>query len=908
MDTRASDRIAEEQDALRRLAGLAARGASPEEMFGAVTAEVTRLLAADMATMLRYEPDKAMTTVARWTAASGLRRGRLRTPQGGRNVGTLVFETGRPARIDDYLSQASGPAAEVVRKFGIRSSVGAPIGVEGRLWGVMLVSSTSEKPLPPDAEARVAGFTELLGTAIANAQARVDLRGYADEQAALRRVATLVARGAPPEETFTAVAEETGRLLDADGTAMARYDLPDRAMTTIALWSADGVTAEPGYRTLLGGRNVSTLVFETGRPARIDDYLSQASGPAGDIVRRAGIRSGAGVPISVEGRVWGVLTVGSTRAEPLPTDTEARLTGITELLGTAIANAQARVDLRGHADEQAALRRVATLVAGGAPPEKVFAAVAAEAGRLLGADLTVVGRYDPGEMMTVLGAWSSAGAAMPFTVGTQADLGGENMATLVFRSSRPTRFDDYGNASGAFADVGREWGFRATVGAPIRVEGRLWGLLAVVSTREELLPDDTEARLTGFTELVGTAIANAQARVDLRGHADEQAALRRVATLVARAAPPEDVFAAVSEEIGRVLVADFTTISRYETDGMITVVGVWTRTGRPLAFAVGDRLSLGGQNVPTLVYQTGQPARIDDHGDCSGALADAGHRGQGFRSVAGVPISVGGRLWGVVTVGSTHPACLPVGTRARLAGFTELIGTAIANAEAQAALAASRARVVAAADEARRRIERDLHDGAQQRLVTLALQLREAQAAAPPGAGDLVTRLDGVAAGLETALAELREIARGIHPAILAEGGLGPALTALARRCAVPVDLRIQVAGRLPGQVEIAAYYVVSEALTNIAKHAEATAAEVEVEVIAGEGVLRVCVRDDGCGGAAFSGGSGLLGLKDRVEASGGRIWLHSPPGRGTTLEVHVPLRELGNDRFRYTNRDHTTR
>jgi signal transduction histidine kinase len=231
---------------------------------------------------------------------------------------------------------------------------------------------------------------------------------------------------------------------------------------------------------------------------------------------------------------------------------------------------------------------------------------------------------------------------------------------------------------------------------------------------------------------------------------------------------------------------------------------------------------------------------------------------------------------------------LPAGTEARLAAFTELAATALANAEAQAALAASRARIVATADAARRRIERDLHDGAQQRLVSLALELRAAQAVAPPGAGELARRLDRVAAGLDDALEELREIAHGLHPAILANRGLRPALKALARRSAVPVRLDAQEEGRLPEQIETAAYYVVAEALTNAAKHAHATAAEVEVAV--GEGVLHVRVRDDGRGGADFGHGSGLLGLKDRVEALGGRLALHSPPGDGTTLQVQFPL------------------
>ena len=196
--------------------------------------------------------------------------------------------------------------------------------------------------------------------------------------------------------------------------------------------------------------------------------------------------------------------------------------------------------------------------------------------------------------------------------------------------------------------------------------------------------------------------------------------------------------------------------------------------------------------------------------------------------------------------------------------------------------------MLATADQTRRRIERDLHDGAQQRLVSLGLQLREAQAAAPPGAGELAQRLDGAVAEVNDVLEGLREIARGIHPAILTEGGLRPALRALARRSAVPVSLDVQVPGRPPEPVEIAAYYAVSEALTNVAKHAHASAAE--VEVAADDGVLRVDVRDDGRGGADFGRGSGLVGLKDRVEALGGRVSLQSPAGAGTTLQIALPL------------------
>jgi signal transduction histidine kinase len=710
----------------------------------------------------------------------------------------------------------------------------------------------------------------------------------AEEQAALRRVAVLVARGAPPEEVFTTVTAEVRRLLDADVTALARYD-PDGAMTYVARWSAAGEDHGGGVRPRLGGRNVSTLVFQTGRPARIDDF-SRASGPPADAVRELGIRSSAGAPVMVDGRLWGIIRVASTRDEPLPADTETRLAAFTELVGTAIANAQARVELRRYADEQAALRRVATLVASGSPPDKVYAAVAAEAGRLLGADLTAVARYDVGAVVT-LGAWSSTGTVIPSPVGTRTTLGGQNLITLVHRTGQPIRMDDYGGATGAGAQVGHDWGFRAAVGAPITVEGRLWGVMAVGPTRNERLPADAETRLAGFTELVGTAIANAQARVELRRHADEQAALRRVATLVASGAPPAEVFSTVAAETGRLLSADFAGLSRFDADGMATAVGMWLSMDAPWPIAVGDRLTLGGHNVPTLVCQTGRPARVDDYDKGSGAFAQAA-RGWGFRSAVGVPITVDGRLWGVVAVGSARRSGLPADTEARLTAFTELAGTAIANAEANAALAASRVRIVTAADEARRRIERDLHDGAQQRLVTLGLELREIQATVPAEARGLAKRLDELAADMAAALEELREIGRGIHPAVLAQGGLRPALAALAGRCPVPVDLDVQVPGRLPDPVEVAAYYVVSEALTNTARHAAATAATVTMTVA--DGVLRVRVRDDGRGGADFTGGSGLVGLKDRVEALGGGLALDDSPGTGTALDVRIPVWHSG--------------
>jgi GAF domain-containing protein len=765
---------------------------------------------------------------------------------------------------------------------GCCSLLAAPILSRGTLRAVLLLENRLIRAAFTTGRLETVNLVAgQLAVSLDNAQLYADYRRIAREQAALGRVATLVAQAAPPGEVFAAVTEEAGLLLEVAATILTRYD-PDGTETTVGVWSATGsLPATVGTRTRLGGRNVSTLVFQTGRPARIDDY-SDASGPVATHARAFSIRASAGAPISVEGRPWGVMIVASTR-EPLPAGTEARLAGFTDLAAAAIANAQAREELSGFAGEQAALRRVAVMVARGAPPGEVFAAVAEEAGRLLGADFTGVARYDPDGTGTVLGAWSRTGTAVPVPVGTRTGTGRRNAGTLVFQTGRPARIDDYAGATGPTAEVAREWGVRSSVGAPISVEGRLWGTMSVASTRGPL-PAGTETRLASFTELAATAIANAQVRTELHSSAEEQAALRRVATLVARAAPPEQVFAAVTEEAGRLLATDLATLARYAPGGSATIAAIWAGSGTTPVDA-GALIPYGGRNVTSLVFETGRSARIDSYGDTGGTLGDS-IREAGIRASAGVPVSVAGKLWGAIMV-SSRSGPLPADTEARLAGFTDLAATAVANAEAQAEVTASRARIVAAGDQARQRIERDLHDGAQQRLVTLALQLRAAQAAVPPQFGRQLGEAVAQATG---ALEELRKTARGIHPAVLAEGGLRPALNVLARRCPVPVDLRVHAEQRLPEPVEVSAYYVVAEALTNAAKHARASAVTVTAETDTAGAVLRLTVRDNGAGGADFTRGTGLAGLRDRVEALGGRVFVDSPPGAGTTLRAELPL------------------
>ena len=305
-------------------------------------------------------------------------------------------------------------------------------------------------------------------------------------------------------------------------------------------------------------------------------------------------------------------------------------------------------------------------------------------------------------------------------------------------------------------------------------------------------------------------------------------------------------------------------------------------------FLATGEVSASRPSVLATVQQTGRSTRQDYSQVTDVTELTAFVRKEGIRSVVASPIVVGGRLWGAISVASRRGP-LPADTEQRMVDFTEIIATAIANTESRAELAASRARVIAAADATRRQLERDLHDGAQQRLVSLALELRNAQGAATAEVPGLSADMDRMAQDLTEVLDELRVLSRGIHPAILSEGGLGPALRTLARRSGVPVDLDIRTQTRFPESVEVGAYYVVSEALTNTAKHAAASHAEVILEERADR--LQLSVRDDGVGGADPQVGSGLTGLRDRVEALGGAISVSSPIGEGTVIQVSLPLK-----------------
>jgi signal transduction histidine kinase len=371
--------------------------------------------------------------------------------------------------------------------------------------------------------------------------------------------------------------------------------------------------------------------------------------------------------------------------------------------------------------------------------------------------------------------------------------------------------------------------------------------------------------------------------------ADEQAALRRLATLVAHGAPPTEVFGAVAREMGQILEARHALVVRYEPDGTATCVGTWNEGDLEATMPLGSHWPLETGSVSELVARTWAPGRINAY-DGEGPFVTT-LRERGVVSCVGCPILVGGSLWGLAIVSSSTSEPLPDDTEERVFAFAELTATSIANAQSHDDLKASRARVVAAADETRRCIERDLHDGTQQRLIAIGLMLHEAQLSVPPQLQDLQDHLSHTAHHLQRAVVDLQEISRGLHPAVLAEDGLSVALKMLARRSGVAVKLNVCLRGRLPTGLEVTIYYVVSEALANAAKHAHPSV--VHVGLTASDSLIRLSIRDDGVGGADPARGSGLVGLTDRVEAVGGKFTVVSPKGRGTSLLAEIPINNI---------------
>jgi signal transduction histidine kinase len=495
---------------------------------------------------------------------------------------------------------------------------------------------------------------------------------------------------------------------------------------------------------------------------------------------------------------------------------------------------------------------VAAIVCGG----EVVAAVGYPEGAAPAAELISVAAGGPGELAVPgVGACPATAVALEHPPG----------ATLVFARS------------GSNSLSGEEASLLHGMASVTSLTMRMLRLL----DDERAAREESDRQAAENARLLGTLSEHTSM---LERLAEEQAALRRVATLVAGHAAADDIFTAVAEEMARLLRANMGGVARYGADQSLTLVAEWHEGSAGLP--VGMRLEQRNDIERLRELWSGRPVRLSDYEGMSDLVVGLA-RELGIYSTVGAPILVDGAVWGSLYVNSTKPEPFPDDTESRVLGFAELVATAISNAVSRAQLAASRARVVAAADETRRRIERDLHDGIQQRLVSLALELRFSEEGMPSHQIEAKRTVARVADGLTDALDEVRELARGIHPAILSEGGLRPALKALARRSAVPVELEVDIETQLLERVEVATYFVVSEALANAAKHARASVAHVRVTT-AGS-LLQVSIRDDGVGGADPSRGSGLIGLTDRVQALGGTLSVLSPPGEGTTIQVELP-------------------
>jgi signal transduction histidine kinase len=683
--------------------------------------------------------------------------------------------------------------------------------------------------------------------------------GLQQQHDALRRLTRLITGHTAVETVFEAVVSEVAGVLD--GSAWLARDDPDGQMTVVA---SVGEQASPK-----GSRSPRDGISELG--------------------------SSLTSPIVVDGSRWGALC--ARPQEHSQPDAQACVEDFAELVAVAVADGSARVKLQRLVGEQAAMRHVATLVAEGSSPSDLFAAVARAVAEAIDVDAISVERIDPDRSTTVI---ASLGAAK-FAIGSRWPLDDSGLHAPVIASGRPARVDDVSVLSGPVGIALGDSAIRSLVAAPILVDGAVWGLIWVGGKRPEPLSAATETRLRDFAELAAVAVANADSRHRLRRLADSEASLRRVATLAAGGATPEQVFAAVADEASRILDGSNVAIVRFDAGDSFQVVAAHNDP----VFEVGSTWPVEESSLAADVRSARAPIRVDDVSARQGVVAEA-VRAAGLASKIGAPIVVDGEVWGMVVVGvRQRRGAMPHFTgwytsrilsssvsaqeiESRLASFTELVGTAISRAQAQAELIASRARIVEAGDEAMRRIERDLHDGTQQRLVSLTLHLQRVRAEVP--AADRATRagLERIEGELKSVIAEVQELSRGVHPAQLAVGGLRPSLRALARRSPIPVEVTVDIPERPPASVETGLYYVVSEALANAIKHSQATS--VAVRVVGDSRTLRATVEDDGVGGAETGAGSGLTGLSDRVDALAGHFSVVSPRGGGTTISVELPV------------------
>jgi signal transduction histidine kinase len=690
------------------------------------------------------------------------------------------------------------------------------------------------------------------------------LRVLADERAALLRVAELVARAASPAEVFASVVTEASRLLRGRAMTLTHFEGPGE----LAVVASRNGPAPVGDRIVFEADTLPDRVLRCAAVVRVDDYTEELDAA---LAASYGLGAAVSAPVTVSGAVWGMLTATSP-SEPLPPGTEDRLEQFAQLIALAVGNSQARTEFTALADEQTALRRIAELSARGMSAGDVLQAVAVEGSGLSGVDFTTVLRYEADGSTEIV---ALDGAPAGVVVGMRASPAGDGAVQQLWRTGRAARVDNLAGVSGRWPQIASRAAYTASIAAPILLQGALWGALVVVS-RDQPLPRGIEDQLVRFADQVGIAISAVDARLRLRALAEEQAALRRVAELVARGVAADEVFVAVTNEASALLGDLAVALMLYDDTGAVVVAtcNCPAPVGLHVPFSAGTAVDR--------MFRTGRPAHVDTYEDTS--LADITSE-VGITSTTAVPITVEGRVRAAL-VSSNVASTSRAAVEARLAQFAELAAVAIANAETQAKLTASRARVVATADETRRRLQRDVHDGTQQRLVHAVIALKMACNTVEAGsatAGFVEEALSNV----ERASSELRDIVHGILPRSLTYGGLRTGLESLVGDLTLPVEVRVTTP-RLPSAVETTAYFVVAESLTNAVKHARAHRASVSVD-LDGD-TLVVEIRDDGVGGADPTRGSGLTGLLDRIDAADGSLTIVSPHGDGTAVRAELPV------------------
>lgn len=850
-----SDRWCEEGQALLRLAASAADGAVQDEVFMAVAATAMALTDAAAATVIRLDNEDEYTIVGSCAGTA---------PVGTRVVldvqdGGLIAEILRNERSARVPRQPDpGVTDRLPDAYLGPRGAGIPLTLDDRLWGVLEVSIGSPEQARIAAR-RLRDCSWLVTGAIATALARAESKSLVDERAALRRIHAVAGRGGTGSEVLAAIAAEVSAWMDGLSVVLVRHAY-DGASVVIASADPDppDIESEPP-----DDRDLIAQVVRSAAPTRMDKTTER---PRND----RPVDSAVGVPISVAGHLWGVL-VARSPARSIPPRAAYRLARFAEAITPTILSAQARTQL---ADEQAALRRVAELAARDAPVGEVLGAVALEASSVAGVEFTTLLRCNSDSSTEIVALHD---APEGFAVGMREPRRTGGAVQRALRKGQFARIENVASMPGRWPHIAGQSGFTTSVAAPITIQGALWGAL-VATGRLELLSVSTEEQLTRFADLAGIAMSAAQARSDLRMLAEEQAALSRVAALVVRGAVLDEVFTAVAVEASGLVDRAAAWLVRLELDSSFVLVAATADSNVPLGFRGKPRQGA----LLSALLETGNTARVENLPGTPWAEAD---RRMTVGPTVAIPVTVEGRLWGALAVSLWHVPP-PDNVEHRLLKFAELAGAAIANAENKANLTASRAHVVATADEARRRLQRDVHDSAQQRLVHTILTLKLAQQSIATGSAPDALVAEALL-NAERASSELRDIVRGILPAALTRGGLRLGLESLLSDLLVPVDLDV-TAPRCSMEIEQTAYLIVAEALNNVAKHAHADRAAVSVTLDGG--ALDIEVRDDGIGGADPARGTGLIGLADRVDAIEGALTLTSPPGGGTTLRARLPI------------------